>query len=169
MHPVTISDALFTKTQQRVLGILFGKPDQSFYTNEIVRRADMGRGTVTRELERLVNSGLVTLRPEGNQNHYQANPDSPVYHEILGLVRKTFGIVDVIRVGLLPEDDRIQLAFVYGSVARGSDIKTSDLDIMLVGNGLVYEDVMELMLSLEAVLQRPLTRPFIRLKILVAD
>jgi predicted nucleotidyltransferase len=156
MHPLAIGDALFTKTQQRVLGLLFGKPDQSFYTNEIVRKADMGRGTVSRELERLVNSGLITLRREGNQNHYQANPDSPVYSELLAITRKTFGIADVIRAALLPTEQDIQLAFVYGSVARGGDIKTSDLDIMLVGNDLVYGDVMELMLPLEEKLQRPI-------------
>ncbi|RLA52549.1 MAG: transcriptional regulator [Gammaproteobacteria bacterium] len=156
MHPLAIGDALFTKTQQRVLGLLFGKPDQSFYTNKIVRKADMGRGTVSRELERLVNAGLITLRREGNQNHYQANPDSPIYSELLVITRKTFGIADVIRAALLPEEESIQLAFVYGSVASSSDIKTSDLDLMLVGNGLVYGEVMELILPLEETLQRPI-------------
>ena len=88
MQSTTIADALFTKTQQRVLSMLFGKPDTSFYTNEIVRRANMGRGTITRELEKLVSSGLLTVTRAGNQQHYQANNDCPVYKERLGIVRK---------------------------------------------------------------------------------
>jgi DNA-binding transcriptional ArsR family regulator len=100
MSNTSIGDALFTKTQQRVLGLLYGKPGQSFYTNEIVRRADMGRGTVRRELERLTAAGLVVVRREGNQHHYQANSSCPVYQELLGIVKKTFGVADVIRTAL---------------------------------------------------------------------
>jgi len=96
MPVTTIGDALFTKTQQRVLGLLYGKPEQSFYTNEIVRLADMGRGTIRRELERLVSAGLLVVSREGNQLHYRANPRNPVYQELLAIVRKTFGVVDVI-------------------------------------------------------------------------
>lgn len=151
-----IGDALFTKTQQRVLGLLYGKPDKSFYTNEIVRWADMGRGTIRRELDRLVSAGLLAVSREGNQHHYQANPDCPVYTELLTIVRKTFGIADVIREALKPLDKQIQLAFVYGSIAKGTDANTSDIDLMLVGEGLSYGDIMELMASLEESLQRPI-------------
>ena len=107
MPATTIGDALFTKTQQRVRGLLYGKPEQSFYTNEIVRRANMGRGTILRELERLVAAGLLVISHEGNQHHYQANPNNPIYHELLGIVRKTFGIVDVISSVLVAVDDQI--------------------------------------------------------------
>jgi len=85
----SIGDALFTKTQQKVLGLLFGKPDKSFYTNEIMRYASIGRGTVSRELDRLVSAGLLTVTKEGNQNHYQANPKCPIYPELLSIARKT--------------------------------------------------------------------------------
>lgn len=151
-----IGDALFTKTQQRVLGLLYGKPDKSFYTNEIVRWADMGRGTIRRELDRLVSAGLLVVTREGNQHHYQANPDCPIYAELLAIVRKTFGVADVIREALKPLDKQIQLAFVYGSIAKGTDANTSDIDLMLVGEGLSYGDIMELMASLEESLQRPI-------------
>jgi len=155
--PLTaIGDALFTKTQQRVLGLLYGKPDKSFYTNEIVRRADMGRGTIRRELDRLVSADLLVVTREGNQHHYQANPDCPVYAELLGIVKKTFGVADVIREALKPLDKQIELAFVYGSIAKGTDAKTSDIDLMLVGEGLLYGDVMELMTPLEESLLRPI-------------
>ncbi len=156
MSVTSIGDALFTKTQQRVLGLLYGKPDKSFYTNEIVRWAAMGRGTISRELDKLVSSGLLSVTREGNQNHYQAQKDNPVYKELLGIVRKTFGVVDVIRQALKPLDPQIQLAFVYGSVAKSTDAKSSDIDLMLVGESLEYADVMELLIPLEESLQRPI-------------
>src|SRR6478735_7108554 len=99
----TIADALFSKTQQRVLGLLYGQPDQRFHANEIVRRAGAGKGSVMRELESLRAAGLVTCENRGNQTLYQANRQSPVYEELLGLVRKTFGIADVIRHALSPQ------------------------------------------------------------------
>ena len=151
---MTIADALFTKTQQRVLSLLFGKPDTSFYTNEIVRRANMGKGTITRELEKLVSSGLVTVTKAGNQQHYQANNDCPVYKELLGIVRKTFGIADVLKQALIPIDEMIELAFVYGSIAKGSEVNNSDIDIILIGEGLSYGGVMELLMPVEESLQR---------------
>lgn len=155
MHLPSIGDALFTKTQQRVLGLLFGKPDVRFYTNEILRRVDMGRGTVRRELERLSVAGILRASREGNQLYYQANPESPVYPELLGLVRKTFGVAEVIRAALQPLDTQIELAFVYGSLAKGGAVKTSDVDLMVISDSLAYSDVMDVLLPLEKTLMRP--------------
>lgn len=151
---VPIGDALFTKTQQKVLGLLFGTPDKRFYTNEIMRWADMGRGTVSRELSRLVSAGLLTATSEGNQNHYQANPSCPVFDELVAIVRKTFGVADVIRERLKPLDDNIELAFIYGSIAKGEATSASDIDLMLVGKALSYGQVMELLMPLENALRR---------------
>ena len=155
MPATTISDALFTKTQQRVLGLLYGKPEQSFYTNEIVRRANMGRGTIRRELERLVAAGLLVISHEGNQHHYQANPNNPVYHELLGIVRKTFGIVDVISSALVAVDDQIDLAFIYGSIAKGEDTASSDIDLLVITDSLAYADLMTVLTDVEQSLGRP--------------
>lgn len=146
---ISISDALFTKTQQRVLGLLYGKPDQRFYTNEIVRLAAMGRGTVRRELERLAEASIIVASREGNQLYYQANNETPIYNELLSIVRKTFGVVDVIRAALAPLDSVIELAFVYGSVAKSSDVKSSDIDLMLVGDDLAYGEVMSYLTAVE--------------------
>ncbi len=156
MFPTSIGDALFTKTQQRVLSLLFGKPDESFYTNEIVRWADMGRGTVRRELDRLVSAGLLLVFREGNQLHFQANTENPIFSELRDIVRKTFGLADVIRNALKPLDKQIQLAFVYGSMAKGSDVKGSDIDLLLVGENLVYGDIVDLLLPVEESLKRPI-------------
>ncbi|MEX1033763.1 MAG: nucleotidyltransferase domain-containing protein [Cellvibrionaceae bacterium] len=87
-----IGDVLFTRTQQRVLGLLFSRPEQSFYLNEIVRLAGVGKGTVKRELDRLNQAGLITFEQRGNQNHYQANADCAIFNELRGIVLKTFGV-----------------------------------------------------------------------------
>ena len=88
----SLSEALFTTTQRRVLGLLYGNPQRSFYTNEIARHASVGKGSLSRELERLQRAGILRTTRLGNQVHYQANPDCPIYSELLGIVRKTFGI-----------------------------------------------------------------------------
>jgi predicted nucleotidyltransferase len=156
MSSTSIADALFTKTQQRVLSILFGKPDRSFYTNEIVRLAGMGRGTVTRELEKLASAELVRVTRSGNQQHYQANKNNQVYNELHQIVLKTFGIADVIKQVLQPMDEQIELAFVFGSIAKGTETIESDIDLMLVGKDLNYADVIELLMPAETTLQRPI-------------
>lgn len=156
MLRTTIGNALFTKTQQRVLGLLYGKPDKSFYTNEIVRLAAMGRGTIRRELERLVSSGLLIVFHEGNQHHYRANPDNPIYHELLGIVRKTFGIVDVINNVLAPVNEQIELVFIYGSIAKGEETANSDIDLLVITDSLAYADLMTVLTDAEQSLGRPI-------------
>lgn len=99
---LSLADALFSSTQQRVLGLLFGQPERSFFGAEVIAQLGMGSGGVQRELKKLADSGLVRVFRVGNQKHYQANPESPIYVELVGLIRKTVGLV-------------------YGSVAKGSD------------------------------------------------
>jgi len=140
-----LGNALFTKTQQRVLGLLFGNPDRSFYSNEIVRLSGMGNGTVQRELAQLVGSGLVTAGLIGNQKHYQANRAAPIFEDLRRIVLKTFGLADVLRAGLQPLSKRIQVAFVYGSVAKGADTARSDIDVLIVSDHLAYADVIDAM------------------------
>ena len=152
----SIADALFTKTQQRVLGLLYSKPDKSFYTNEIFRWAAMGRGTIRRELDRLVSAGLIKISRAGNQLHYQANPDNPVYEELLGIVRKTFGAGDIIRNALLPLDEEINFAFIYGSIAKGAATASSDVDLLVVSESLAYADLMDALSGAEELLGRPI-------------
>jgi predicted nucleotidyltransferase len=156
MSKVSVSDALFTKTQQRVLGLLYGNPAKSFYTNEIVRWADMGRGTIRRELERLVSAGLLLDKHEGNQLHYRANSDNPIYKELIDIVRKTFGVVDVINQALHSIYQHIDLVFIYGSMAKGEDTASSDIDLMVVADALAYADLMAALSGAEKSLGRPI-------------
>ncbi len=95
-----LSNALFTETQQKVLGLLYGQPERSFYTKEILRRTGMGVATIKRELDRMLAAGILSMTRIGNQHHYQANPQCPIYGELLAIVKKTFGVTEVIRLAL---------------------------------------------------------------------
>lgn len=136
----SLAGALFSGTQQRVLGLLFGQPDRSFYATELIALAGSGSGAVQRELARLAQSGLVTVRPVGNQKHYQANPDSPIYAELCGIARKTVGLAEPLREALAPLASQIHAAFVFGSVAKKTDTATSDIDLMIISDTLEYGD-----------------------------
>jgi predicted nucleotidyltransferase len=136
-----LADALFTGTQQRVLGLLFGQPGRSFYATELIGLAGAGSGAVQRELARLAQCGLVSVRAVGNQKHYQANPDSPLFDELCGIVLKTVGLAEPLREALAPLAGKIRAAFVYGSVAKRQDTAASDIDLMLVSDTLTYADV----------------------------
>jgi predicted nucleotidyltransferase len=138
---VGLADALFTKVQQRVLAVLFGNSGRSFYANEIIALAESGTGAVQRELAKLAAVGLITMRRQGNQKHYQANALSPVFDELRGLVLKTFGLADIVRTALSPLAPQIRAAFVYGSVAKAQDTATSDVDLMVVSDTVTYADV----------------------------
>jgi predicted nucleotidyltransferase len=150
-----LGDALFTKTQRQVLGLLFGNPERSFYAKEVVRLAGMGSGTVMRELEKLARVDLLTVEKIGNQKHYRANRKSPVFEELRSLVVKTFGIADVLRELLAKYQGDIAVAFIFGSIARGADRKGSDIDLMIIADSLTYPDVMGMVAEAETRLGRP--------------
>jgi predicted nucleotidyltransferase len=155
INSIGLADALFSKVQQRVLGLLFVNADRSFYTNEIVRFVDSGIGVVQRELGKLVASGLVTTQKIGNQKHYQANRDTPIFEELRGIMLKTVGLSDILRVALLPISGKIQAAFIYGSIAKGSDTAKSDIDVFIVSDDLAFADLFNVLSPCEAKLGRP--------------
>lgn len=136
-----MADALFSRTQQRVLAWLFGQPERSFYANELIGLAEAGSGAVQRELARLVQSELVTVRAMGNQKHYQANKKSPIYAELRNIVRKTVGLAVPLREALAPLQQHVRAAFVFGSVAKRNDTASSDIDLMVISDELGYADV----------------------------
>lgn len=137
-----LSDALFTATQQRVLACLFGQPGQSYSVSELIQTTAAGSGGVQREVARLAGSGLLLMQHVGNQKRYRANPDCPIHDELAAIVRKTFGLANPLREALAPLADGIEIAFVYGSVAKGQDTSNSDIDLMLVSDTLSYGEVM---------------------------
>ena len=145
---------MLTRTQQRVLGVLFAHPERSFYASELIRLAMTGTGAAQRELARLEQGGLVTSRRIGHQKHYQANAQSPLFPEIHSLVVKTVGLVEPLRTALAPLASKIRAAFVYGSVAKGADRSQSDIDLMVISERLTYGDLFGALHHAAAVLGR---------------
>jgi predicted nucleotidyltransferase len=150
-----MADALFSRVQQRVLALLFGQPDRRYQSAEIIRLARGGTGAAHRELRRLSESGWILLIRAGNQRHYQANRSAPAFAELHGLVIKTVAIVEPLRQALLPKAKHIRAAFVYGSLAKGTDQASSDVDLMLITERLGYPDIFEALQSAEAMIARP--------------
>lgn len=124
-----------------MLAVLFGAPDWSFYTNEVIGLAQSGAGAVQRELAGLAEAGLLTVRMQGNQKHFQANAASPVFAELSGLVQKTMGLGDVVRAALAPLASQIEKAFVFDSMAKQQDTAESDVDLLVVSDTLGYGEV----------------------------
>ncbi|MDZ7734715.1 MAG: nucleotidyltransferase domain-containing protein [Gammaproteobacteria bacterium] len=149
-----IAGALFSGVQQRVLGLLFGQPDRRFQGSEIIRLAESGTGAVHRQLKTLAGSGLVTVTAVGNQKYYQANHDSPVFTELHGLIIKTVGLAEPLREALAPFANQITVAFVYGSIAKGTDTAQSDIDLMLIGEHMAYADIYKHLENAEKILHR---------------
>jgi predicted nucleotidyltransferase len=146
--------ALFTPVQARVLGLLFGQPERRYQSAELIRLAQGGTGAVHRQLARLADAGLVTVTRSGNQKHYQARRDSPVFHELHGLVVKTVGLVEPVRQALWDLRREIRAAFIYGSIARGTDRATSDIDLMVISDALDYTALYAALAQAEAALGR---------------
>lgn len=140
-----------------MLGILFGQPDRSFQGSELIAIAGSGTGAVHRVLGRLAESGLVTVTPSGRQKHYRANRESPVFGELQGLVLKTVGLAAPLAAALAPFAKQVDFAFVFGSVAKGSDTARSDIDLMVIGEGLEYAELYEALQKAEEILGRPVS------------
>ena len=148
-----IGDALFTTTQQQVLGLLYGQPQRSFYTKEILRLTGMGVATIKRELDRMLAAGILQMTRIGNQHHYQANPQCPIYAELVGIVKKTFGVAGVIRTALEPLAGSIEWAFIFGSVASGKESAASDIDLLIIGSA-TFSDVVTVLYPVQESLGR---------------
>lgn len=153
---MSIADVLFSAVQQRLLAILFGNPEHSFFTNQLIRLIGAGSAPVQRELKRMSAAGLLSISAVGNQKHYQANTQSPVFAELSALIRKTFGLADVVRQALLPVMDQLKVALIYGSIAKGQEHSGSDVDLLLITDTLAYADLFTLLTEAESQLGRPI-------------
>ena len=149
-----LAGALFTGTQQRVLGLLFGHPERSFYTSEVISCTGAGSGAVQRELAKLEAAGIITSRRIGSQKHYQANAQSPLFEELRSIIRKTVGLLEPLRRALAPLSSRIASAFVYGSVAGHTDTAQSDVDLMIISDHVTYADMFRVLETTSAILGR---------------
>ena len=126
---------------QRILTLLFGQSGRSFFANELIQLARSGTGAVQRELERLAASGLVVVTKVGNQKHFQANRDAPIFAELRSIVLKTLGLADPLRSALAPFAGLIDFAIVYGSVPKREDTASSDVDLLVVSDTFTLENL----------------------------
>ena len=155
--PSHLASALFSRVQQRVLGLLFGQPDRRFQSAELIRLAASGTGAVHRQLNRLEAAGWITATRIGNQKFYQANSACPAYAELQGLIAKTVGLTGPLRNALLPYEPEIQAAFVYGSVAKGTDQASSDIDLLVISESIGYPELFQALEPAEQALGRSIS------------
>ena len=154
---MSIASALFSDSQSRVFQWLFGQPERSYHLNELLRLTNLGSASLQRELGKLAEAGLVNSEKVGNLRRFQANKDSPVFDELVALTRKTLGAQPLLQEALAPMQERLEQAFIYGSVAKGTDTASSDIDVMVVGNDLLLGDVLKLLLPVESKLGRKIS------------
>src|SRR5436853_6067092 len=138
---VSPADALFPKTKQRVLSLLFGQPDRSFKTMELIRLVGAGSGAVQRELDRLVASRLVLANEVDGQKRFTANTDAPILAELRSIVDKTAGVPEVLQAALATLGPAVRYAVLYGSEAKGTAHAMSELDLLVVADDLPLERV----------------------------
>lgn len=155
-----LSDVLFSKVQQRLLALLYIHPDKTYYTNELIRLSNSGTGAVQRELKKLTDVNLISVKTIGNQKHYAANRDSLYFAELRGIILKTFGLADIIIEALRPITSKIYIAFIYGSIAKQEDTDTSDIDLMILSDDLSYVDIYPYLETAEMQLGRPINPSF---------
>lgn len=148
-----LMDLLFGSYRQRVLSLLLLNPEASFYVRELARLTGTAAGTLHKELSRLAQAGLLLRETQGNQVRYRANRDCPVFAELAGLFRKTSGMASLLAEALAPLHDKIDLAFIFGSVARGEEQAGSDVDLLLIGTA-GFAEVVKALYPLQETLQR---------------
>lgn len=148
-----LASLLFGGYRGRVLGLLLLHPEQHYHVREIARLTATSAGTLHKELDRLAQAGLLLREKIGNQLHYGANRQCPIFEELASILRKTSGLVDVLRDALLSLDAHIEVALIFGSVARGAEHAGSDVDVLLIGD-LGFGDAVRALHGAQEAIQR---------------
>lgn len=148
-----LASLVFSEYRRRVLGLLLLHPDTSYHVRELARLTGTSAGTLHKELSKLTQGGVLSRQEVGNQVRYSANRDCPIFEELAGILRKTSGLVDMLADALSGIGSQIDLAFVFGSVARGEQNSNSDVDVMAVG-ALGFAEVVQALHPAQATLQR---------------
>lgn len=148
-----LSDVLFGEYRKRILGLLLLHPEQSYHVRELARLTNTSAGTLHKELSKLSDTGILQSKKVGNQQHYSANLQCPIFEELASIFRKTSGLADVIADALSGVKSQILFAFVFGSVARGEQQANSDIDVMVIGD-IGFGDVVSLLHGSQTTLKR---------------
>ena len=149
----SLPSLLFPKYRRRVLELLLLRPEETLHGREIARRTGLSAGTITRELGKLAEAGLLKREKRGNQQRYSAATKGPIFAELASILRKTSGLADVLAQALVPVAHKLRVAFVFGSVAQGRETAGSDIDVMLIGD-LGFRQTIELLHPAQTVLGR---------------
>ncbi|HUZ31628.1 MAG TPA: nucleotidyltransferase domain-containing protein [Xanthobacteraceae bacterium] len=152
--PTSLARALFSQVQLRVLSLLIGQPSRSYQLTDVITLVGSGRGAVQRELRKLTSAGIVEISIHTGRKVYQANKQSPIFRELHGIIVKTAGIAGPLQIALKAFSKKVNLAFVYGSIAKGSDTAKSDIDLMIIGRDVAYGDVYKALQKAERRLRR---------------
>lgn len=131
--PLTVS-FLLPEYRKKVLGLLLLHPEAQYHVREIARLTNTTAGSLHRELSKLAEAQVLIREVSGNQVYYQANTAFPIFDELASILRKTSGLVDILAAALTPLANKIKAAFIFGSVARGTENIGSDIDILIVGD-----------------------------------
>lgn len=148
-----LMDLLFPATRQRVLAVLVLEPEAAFHLRELARLTGSHAGTLARELDKLTAAGLLLRSEQGNQVRYQANRANPLFDDLAAMFRKTHGVVPALREVLAPFGERIAVALIFGSVARGSETTGSDIDLLVLGE-LGFAELVQALYPLQQSLRR---------------
>jgi len=159
----SLASLLFPEYRRRVLGLLLLKPNEALHGREIARRTGLSAGTITRELGKLAEVGLLKREKRGNQQVYSADTSGPIYAELASILRKTSGLADVLVKAMSPLAPGLRAAFIFGSVAQGRETGSSDIDVMLIGD-VTFREVVEAFHPTQTILGREVNP-----KILTAD
>lgn len=157
---MSLKDAIFTESQAKVYLWIFGQPERSYHLSELRRLTGLGSASLQREINRLVDAGLASSKMQGNLRQISANRQSPLFKELRELTSKVMGVAPMLQEALLPIENKIEIALIYGSVAKQSDTAESDIDVMLVGRDLTLSDILEQLLPVEEILCRKINPTF---------
>jgi len=148
-----LTNLLGSRVRAKVLGWLFTHTDERYFVRQLTALLNEDSTNLSRELSRLEKMGLLVSTTSGKQKYYQSNPQSPIFNEMHGLMIKTAGVADVLRYALAPASERINLAFIFGSVAGTTENKASDMDVMIIGD-IKFGDVVSLLSPVQKSLSR---------------
>ena len=148
-----LAELLFKDYRRRVLGLLLLHPERKYHVREIARLTGKVAGTLHKELSRLEKAGLLIKENVGNQVQYSANRECPIYEELAGILRKTSGLVDVLADALAPLAEKMDTAFVFGSIASGTETTGSDVDLLVIGD-VAFSEVVNALYPAQDILQR---------------
>lgn len=154
MKRVKIIDALIPRTRARLLGALYSHPHEWRYLREIAAELELSPSTIQNDIHRFIASGILERNVRGNRSYFRPNSDCIIFQELLGIVRKTVGIADVVLAAMLPFQKQIDAAFIFGSFARNEETVDSDVDLMLIGT-ITLGDLALAIRDLERTLRRP--------------